>query len=564
MKHGIKATLSVILCAVMLFSSFAVISFAQTCTCTNDPIIYVFGKHELYCCDDNGNHIFDENGDYILNTANNFDYAELAKELLPLFAEAYFSHNWDEYSEKFLGYMLPLYEGRGCDGNGDVIDYVHYRPQYTDVNKLGWYNGTTHGYHMSWNSNFFYDYRESPILIAQKLDAFVQQVKEHTGHDKVVIVTRCQGANIVTAWLQLYESGEESEYVSKADMPAQPFESVSKLVFIDSSADGIDAVEEFFSGQLRTDTDALYRFLSLYDLKDLLGEELGELAATIIDMLKETYGINLLAGGIQDIYAEFAPEVLSPLLRAFYATCGGILACINNSFDEVIDFVYPTDELKEEYAGLIKKATYVNKNITVRTHEILKNAETAGVKTAVFAEYGTQVPPLGPDCVYPGDNMTPLADQSFGATCAKVTGTLSEKYIAAQTEKGLGRYISPDKQVDASTCLFPDTTWIIKNADHVFPDAIHSLALSFIREDYDVNTSAAYPQFLNYTPRDAYEGSLAPMQEKNPNDVEWGTLSGKEEGEATKTVIQKIIDFLKSLVNMIRNMITGIIQAAKS
>lgn len=159
--------------------------------------------------------------------------------------------------------------------------------------------------------------------------------------------------------------------------------------------------------------------------------------------------------------------------------------------------------------------------------------------------------------------MTALYDQSFGATSSKVTEKLSDKYIAAQTEKGLGKYISPDKQVDASTCLFPETTWIIKNADHVFPEAIHVLALNFIREDYDVNTSAVYPQFLNYTPRDAYDGSLAPMQETNPNDVQWGTLSGLEKGEATQTIFNKIIDFFTSFIKMIIDVIKGIVAAAK-
>ena len=559
MTTRIKKTVCVLLSTLMLLSCFSAISFAQTCSCPNDPIIYVYGKHELYCCDDDGNYVFDENGDYILNTANNFDYAEMTKELLPLFAKGYLSHNWDEFGEKFLSYMLPLYEGKGCDGNGDVIDYTHYKLQPTDVNKLGWYQGTTHGYHMGWNNHFFYDYRESPILVAQKLDDFVQQVKEHTGHDKVVIVTRCQGACVVAAWLQLYESGEESVYVDEADMPAVPFESISKIAFIDSSADGIDALEEFFSGQLRADVDGLYRYLAKYDLKELLGGELGEFAVTAIDMLKETYGIDLLAGGLEKVYAEFAPAVISPILRAYYATCGGILACVKDYFDEMIDFIFPTDELKEEYAGLIEKATYVNKNITVRTHEILKNAESAGVKIGVIAEYGTQSTPICPESAYLGDNMTSLYNQSFGATCSEVTGTLSEKYIAAQTEKGLGKYISPDKQVDASTCLFPDTTWIIKNADHVFCEAIHVLVVNFFRADYTVDSSAAYPQFLNYTPYDTWEGSLAPMQEKNPNDTEWGTLSGLENGEATKTILNKIIDFLVSFIRSIINAITSLV-----
>lgn len=562
MKRSTRKIISLLLCIVLLLSGLSVLACAQTCSCPYDPIIYVFGKHELYCADDNGNYLLDENGERILNTANDFDYGAMTKELLPLFAKAYFSHDWTEFSEKFLAYVLPVYEGKGCNGNGDVIDYVHYKND--DVNKLGWFNGTTHGYHMGWNNQFFYDYRESPILVAQKLDAFVQQVKEHTGHDKVTIVSRCQGGCIVTAWLQLYESGEASKYVAAEDMPAVPYESVSKIALLDSCSDGVDSVEEFFSGKLRVDTDALYRLVSMYEIKDLIGGELGEFAELAIDMLKETYGIDLLKGGVGKIYDEFAPSVISPMMRAFYGTCGGNLACVKDHFDEAMDFLYPTAELKEEYAGLIEKATYVNKNITVRNHDILKNAEAAGVKIGVVAEYGFQTPPICPESAYVGDSMTSLANQTMGATCAKVTGKLSEKYIAEQTEKGLGKYISPDKQVDTSTCLFPETTWVVKNLNHGFPECVLVLVVRFLRDDYTVNTSATYPQFLNYTEVLAEDGTLVPLQEVNENDVNWSSLTGMENGEATKTFLEKVIDFVKGIVQFLIDTITDLVVSIKN
>ena len=56
---------------------------------------------------------------------------------------------------------------------------------------------------------------------------------------------------------------------------------------------------------------------------------------------------------------------------------------------------------------------------------------------------------------------------SFGATTSTIFDTLSDEYIAQRVAEGKGRYISPDKQIDASTCMFPDYTWFIKGATHV-------------------------------------------------------------------------------------------------
>ena len=53
------------------------------------------------------------------------------------------------------------------------------------------------------------------------------------------------------------------------------------------------------------------------------------------------------------------------------------------------------------------------------------------------------------------------------------------------------------------------------------------------------------------------------IQETNPNDVQWGTLSGSEKGEATQTIFNKIIDFFSSFIKMIIDVIKGIVAAAR-
>ena len=559
MKKHLLKFMSVMLTLVITALTVIVPVSAATCDCTNEPIIYLYGKHELYLCDDNGNYILDENGNKILNTANNFDYGEMTKTLLPLFAKGYFSKDWSEFSEALQGYFLPLYEGRGCDGNGDVIDYVHYRND--DKNYVGGSGGATHGYDLGYKAYFNFDYRESPILVAKKFDEFVSQVKAYTGHDKVSVITRCQGTNILMAWLQLYESGEESVWVDEKDMPAVPYESVDHIALLNGCMEGIDSVEELFSGRLDADEDALYRYLGTIDLKSVLGEETGEFVATFIDSLKETYGIVLTADVLKGIYAQFAPDTIPPILRAFYATCGGISALVKDHFDEYIDFVFPTDEIKEEYAGLIEKETYINKNVTTRTAELLSAAAEHGVKVGVYGEYGFQSPPDCPESAYVGDTLVSLSNQTIGATTAKVDGKLSQKYIDAQVEKGLGKYISADGQVDTSTCLFPETTWCFKNMEHEWPNQLHELVLRFIREDITVDDTGA---FMNYVRIDIENGVLSPLQEVNENDVKWGTLSDVEQGKATTTILNKIIDFFRALLEKLSEIITEIINTAKA
>lgn len=55
---------------------------------------------------------------------------------------------------------------------------------------------------------------------------------------------------------------------------------------------------------------------------------------------------------------------------------------------------------------------------------------------------------------------------SLGATVSKIGTAFSDEYIESRKALGYEKYISPDRQTDASTCVFPEYTWFLKNAIH--------------------------------------------------------------------------------------------------
>jgi len=553
MKTGkkLRKLISVLLCICLCAGIMIPAVSAASCGCPYDPIVYVYGKHELYFLDDDGNYVLDDNGNRINITDRPLDIGAIAKEMVPKFIDAYLNDSWDAYSEELLSFILPLYDGIGVDSDGMPLDTTHIGND--DTNVFGWFNGTTHGYHMGWNNYFSYDYRMSPVDIAAELNDYIEGVKANTGHDKVVIVARCQGCNILMSWLQQYQESNN-------------FSSVSKIMLLDGCMNGLDYLEAMFSGTINPSSDAVYRLLTNeYKITDLVEGDMGELLALLVDTLKETYGIEKTISILKKAYEKLKDPLFAPWFRAFYGSCGSNLACVKDNFDECIDYLYPTAELKAEYKGVIEKAVYTNKNVTMRVEEILKNAEACGVKIGLIGEYGFQSTPLSPEADYCADSMTTLYNQTLGATCSEVDKKLSESYIAGQTEKGLGAYISADKQVDASTCAFPDTTWIIKNAKHEFSESIHVLVVRFLRDNITVSNQTSYPQFLNYQHTENGYGMLTPLQETNPNDRQWNnTASGLDEGEATVTLLQKIIDFLQRFLNTIVAAIKQIVASAKA
>ena len=245
------------------------------------------------------------------------------------------------------------------------------------------------------------------------------------------------------------------------------------------------------------------------------------------------------------------------MIRPFISSLGSCTTDIER-FDDYLDYVFPTEELKTEYAPIIAKAVEFHETVQKPLDGMLREINANGVPVYFVANYGEQTYPVGDMSDYVGDQLQSVYMQSFGATTARVPETLTDSYIAAQTEKGMGKYISPDKQIDASTCMFPDQTWFIKNLRHSYENtAVFSLLDMIANTDgATVDTSEAFPQFLN---ANESLSAVTPAQAVNANDIDWASLEPpqmNEKGELVMGIISffaKIAAFLNRVIRAIKN-----------
>ena len=144
---------------------------------------------------------------------------------------------------------------------------------------------------------------------------------------------------------------------------------------------------------------------------------------------------------------------------------------------------------------------------------MLRGLRDAGYEIGVLAKYGFATDALFDGAEQLSDGKAYLKHSSFGATAANFGETLPEAYLAEAAAKGTSKYVSPDRMVDASTCLFPDSTWIVGAIQHQdSPGFLNAFAYRFLSAEtpMTVESDPAFPQFLLND-----NGALTPMTEEN-------------------------------------------------
>ena len=137
------------------------------------------------------------------------------------------------------------------------------------------------------------------------------------------------------------------------------------------------------------------------------------------------------------------------------------------------------------------KLEYIKENLGL-INEMIDN----GVEIAVVAHYNAPLAPVYENADFNGDGTLETYQMSGYATVAKYGETLGDNYIPEKPE-----YLSPDNVIDLSTALFPEYTYIIKDATHVggnygseYADFLIWL-LTYDGEFY-AGASERYPQFM--------------------------------------------------------------------
>ena len=322
------------------------------------------------------------------------------------------------------------------------------------------------------NTYFFtYDWRKTPEQIADELHGYVQTARRNSGKDKVNIICASMGGMVTTAYFYYYGTYD-----------------VESAVFLSGAQNGTYVCGDALNGRIVFDGDVLVKFINgatgdNFFLKVFIG---------IFDML-----------GVVDFIADVANDMVSSsfdrgndlMLRdSLGAFCGFWALCPDADFESGVENIFGGHE--EEYPVLLEKIDGVKKFV-FSTEETLKGAMDDGVKISFVSNYNSGLAPVYERANLNGDNVLEAELTSNFATIAPLGETLSKGYI----ENADPQYISPDNVIDASTAVFKDNTWFVKDAPHVAADyrtGFSEFTFTLLESETQptINSFEKYPQFM--------------------------------------------------------------------
>lgn len=524
-----KKVMSIVLAFVMIFTAMMPSFMANAAE--KYVTIYVEGY---------GGTLVDANGDYIwFNGPNESMMTGLSAVLDEILDDLVFgvlTGDYTEYCDKLYNAMAPAFAELMLDKNGEASDGSGIE-----------YDMLTSGYSVNYNHfstgsiDFRYDWRLSCEHNAEILEAFINRVCREKGYSKVNLVGRCLGGNVVSAYL------ENAENLDK----------INDVVLYIPSTEGVDFIGALFSGQIVLDGDAIDNFVAkgMQD-NDIIGgliqdDSLYETLALIVNFINEVYVLDFGTDIIEAILDAVKDNVLARIVRDTYGSFVGYWNMVADEYlEDAIAFIYNTPELQEEYAGMIAKIRSFHENVQLNARDTMSELSENGMDIMVISKYNFANLPVSKDATAQSDGTALTSASSFGATTADLGKTLSEKYIANMTEENK-KYLSADSMIDASTCLFPEKTWFVKNLSHgVFPACVDKLMEEFMTsDDMTVASNEAYPQFMNY---DAENGTLSAVEGLDDGDI-----------IVRDTILSKLTSFFKFfsfIVEFFQKLMAGEIQ----
>lgn len=510
-----KKFLSVFLVVVLIFSlaipSFSWVEINESQS--QIPVIRISGDGEaLY--DDEGNKIFHYKdiaklvtNDSESGTDNSEMYKSMAETLLPALAKGLATDDWDDLYAGLETEISKIFSNSLLDENGNVTNnsgLSEKRKQQMENKRNNDQKGSK-GYY-SWEDYWFhYDWRLDPMETADEFHSFVQDIKRTTGCEKVGIAATCLGTNIVMAYVAKYGA-----------------EDIQGIGMDGSVVGGAEILSEVICGKFDVAPPALMRILR--DVEGLGMFSIDEFIMETIDMLVKTGMLEGVISTTENIfYDKLIEGATSALALSTFYTWPNYWACVSpEDYESAKYYVFGQEgsEKRVKYAGLIEKLDNYDREVRQRIPELLQTIKDDGANLGVISKYGFQIIPNCVSSDVVSDQFASVKRSSFGATTSNVYETLSDEYINQRIAEGKGKYISPDKLIDASTCLNPDSTWFIKGSSH------SDWTTYEVKIMYDVASADRqltvddfpYTQFMVYNNETE---TLEPMTEENCNTEYW-------------------------------------------
>ncbi|MBR3094565.1 MAG: hypothetical protein IKH12_03130 [Clostridia bacterium] len=454
--------------------------------CPYYPTIIVpgLGQSSVVVTDDSGAPLTDRDGKKVSAFPAWIQTGKLIRTLLGPALLSLFAQRDVGFSDAFAEAIYDAFSINRCDENaipeGNVLTekFPYSYAKYSDYDK---YIVNQHIPFELYPTDlprdhlYYFEYNSfgNHIGLANELYDFIQLVKAQTGHDKVNLVPLSQGASIVSAML---------EYT-----PAV-MDELHKILFVVPALDGSRIIGDVFNDEITfLDSNYLYHgFLENIRLLDAPTAGLIELAARL-------FPDEVLMSALQKGVRRLVENVM-------IRSTGMWALCPSGAYESAAARYLSSPDM-----AAIKAQTDRYYQVQLHHKDNIRKLQQKGVQVFCVAEYDISLINVGAHWNdQNADFIIQLDSTSMGATSANVGETLPADYKQQNTccSNPAHDHISPDRVIDASTGLLPDTTFYFKNQRHdltQWNDVILKLAMQLIAHDdiKDVYTSPAFPQF-NY------------------------------------------------------------------
>lgn len=508
-----KRAAAVFLACIIAFSCFGIAAYADEVY----PTIYIKGQGTALTADAtfNGEII------YPVNIPDGY-IEEKAKELSGPIAKGVLLNQWADYGNGLYDAMYPFFSKFALDCDGEVTDKSGSRFQSTYFESTIYHENSTNQSSPCKIWRFEYDWRIDPCAAADILNDYINAVMKKSGKNKVNLLARCLGADIVLAYFDKYGS-----------------DNVAQCLFCCAGFEGFESIGTVFAGKFRLDGAAVDRFANTYLTTDEYADDpTFELLVSLVSVMRYNLTLDITADVLERALNSMRDDAVKRIIRDCLGTMPSFWALIGDDYyEDAKAYLFGGEE--EKYAGLIEKIDRFH-DILVRWEDITDEAEANGTYIYNVCKYGFQLVPLFGKDKTMSDTLISTERTSLGAYCSDIDGQLNSSYLKIADPK----YISPDKQIDASTCKYPEHTWFIKNLSHRnMPECIDYLFAAILSDNNytTVDDLEEYPQFLMCSDDNTV---IYPATQEN------SSLFGRVQFAPFRAFIEffkKLVEFLKNL-----------------
>lgn len=384
--------------------------------------------------------------------------------LAPSLTKLAITNNWKAFGDTFIlilkGLLSPVgFNSDGTAKNKSGIHFTYPTKEELIENNL--------------EVDFQYDWRDDPYKSAAELDKLITYLTDELGYSGVTLESHSYAGIVMLTYLSTYGT-----------------EKIKSCCFNATAVYGAQFAGELVNGKVTVSNEALVSFLKgLFD-----HNEYAQIIAAVTDVLYAAGVTGFVADFVTNLFDNLSDRIWTEAILPALGNWPSIWAMVpdaylESGYDNVFNNLYKDSQL--DFTGLKNKIEKYNTDIRINRENKLKAIDLSDTNLYVIARYGYSGVPIGDIWTASTDTVLNTAAESFGATC--------KDYDFEEESKTAERYISPNGSIDASTCLFPDKTWFIRDCTHTQRDETiieFAKALLYSDEQVTIDTYEEYPQYL--------------------------------------------------------------------